>query len=385
MILHIDMDAFYASVEVLDNPEFAGKPVIVGGLSGRGVVAAASYEARMFGVHSAMPMFLALKKCPDAKVVPPRKDRYKQISRQFMAILKSFSPLVEQVSIDEAFLDASGCHNLFGSPEFMARQIKNKIKQHLRLTCSVGIAPVKFLAKIASDMHKPDGLTMIPVEKVHEFVRALPVKDTPGVGPKIFQKLNKLGITTLGDVRDFPENMLEKKLGKFGKRLKELSRGIDKSPVTPFSVPKSISAEETMPLDTADTDLLKKYLLNHAVKVAQQLRKTGFKAKTIFIKLKYSDFNQLTRSTTIQTPTCSSKTLYREACRLFEDCERVKKIRLVGLGVSGLVKTAAAGQMALFDISETEEKQWEKVDKTIDLIQERFGKNILKRAILTGD
>jgi DNA polymerase IV len=186
MIFHIDMDAFYASVEILDHPEFRGKPVIVGGMSGRGVVAAASYEARKYGVHSAMPMFQALKKCPDAKVVPPRIARYKQVSENVMEIVRSFSPLVEQVSIDEAYLDATGCERLFGSVETMAREIKNKIKQSVHLTCSVGIAPVKFLAKIASDMDKPDGLTVISPEKVPDFVQSLPIKKHPESAQKCF-------------------------------------------------------------------------------------------------------------------------------------------------------------------------------------------------------
>lgn len=383
MILHIDMDAFYASVEVLDNPEYAGQPVIVGGNSQRGVVAAASYEARQFGVHSAMPMFLALKKCPDAKVLPPRKYRYQQVSQKIMEILQGFSPLLEQVSIDEAYIDTTGCQKLFGPPEAMALQIKSNIRKDVNLTCSIGIAPLKFLAKIASDMDKPDGLTVIPEEKVPDFLHSLPIKRIPGVGPEIYKQLIKLNIATLGDIDSFPENVLVKKLGKFGLRLKDLSMGMDRSRVTPFSLPKSISSEETLPSDTSDPDLLKKYLLSHAIKVGHQLRNIGFKAKTIFIKLKYSDFKQLTRSISIPTPTCSSKIIYQEARRMFDTCELFKKIRLIGIGVSGLVQTDTPSQLPLFEMSNQEEDHWEKVDYTIDLIQERFGKKILNRAILT--
>ncbi len=381
MIFHIDMDAFYASVEILDNPEFRGKPVIVGGLSGRGVVAAASYEARKFGVHSAMPMFQALKKCPDARVVPPRKARYKQVSENVMEILRSFSPLVEQVSIDEAYLDAGGCERLFGSAETMAREIKSKIRQHVHLTCSVGVAPLKFLAKIASDMDKPDGLTMISPEKVPDFIQSLPVKNAPGVGPRIFQELRILGISTLGDIQNFPEKILTDKLGKYGRRLKELSMGIDSSPVLPCSPPKSVSAEETLGFDTSDHELLKKYLLHQADEVGRQLRKAGIKAKTLSIKVKHSDFQQITRSITLKIPTFSSNTLFHEACRLFDKCTLLKKVRLIGMGASGFVHINHPVQMKLFDIPNQGENNWEKVDKTLDMIQDRFGKEILNRAI----
>jgi DNA polymerase IV len=381
MIFHIDMDAFYASVEILDNPEFKGKPVIVGGLSGRGVVAAASYEARKYGIHSAMPMFQALKKCPDARVVPPRKGRYNLVSKNVMEIIRSFSPLVEQVSIDEAYLDANGCERLFGSAETMAREIKNKIMLCVHLTCSVGIAPVKFLAKIASDMNKPDGLTLISPEKVPDFVQSLPVKNTPGVGPKMFQELRMLGITTLGDVQNFPEKILTEKIGKFGRRLKELSKGIDNSLIVPYSSPKSVSTEETLGFDTADCDLLKKYLLQQADEIGWQLRKAGVRAKTISIKLKHSDFQQITRSITLKSPTCSSNTLFYEACRLFDACMLQKKVRLIGLGASGFVHTDHPVQMKLFDMPSQDKCNWEKVDKTRDMIQERFGKEILSRAV----
>ncbi|MFO8085294.1 MAG: DNA polymerase IV, partial [Desulfobacterales bacterium] len=240
-----------------------------------------------------------------------------------------------------------------------------------------------FLAKIASDMNKPDGLTIISSEKVHDFVYDLPVKCTPGAGPKMIEELKEMGIVTLGDVHGFPEKVLEKKLGKFGRRLKELSLGIDSTPVTPSLIPKSISAEETLPFDTADTEILKRQLLKHAVKVGYQLRKTGLKGKTVFIKLKRSDFKQLTRSRTIYPPTCSSKVIYQEASRLFNACDRNQKIRLIGLGVSGFVTASSPAQLNLFEGTEHEENNWEKIDKTIDLIHKQFGKEILNRAILT--
>lgn len=382
MIFHIDMDAFYASVEILDHPELKGKPVIVGGLSGRGVVAAASYEARKYGIHSAMPMFHALKKCPEARVMPPRKSRYKEVSIQVMEILSHFSPLIEQVSIDEAYLDAKGCERLFGSPLNMARLIKSHIKEQVHLTCSVGIAPVKFLAKIASDMNKPDGLTMISPEKVSDVIRCLPVKKAPGVGSKVLDELRNLGINFLGDLQQFPEKILIDKLGKFGSRLKELAEGVDNSRIMPNSVPKSVSTEETFGFDTSELDLLKKYLLHQADDVGRQLRKSGFKAKTISIKIKFSDFQQASRSKTLKIPTCSSKIIYQKACYLLDSFILQKKVRLIGLGASGLVQMHHPVQMKLFDRSSRDEDSWEKVDKTLDKIRERFGEKILHRAIL---
>ena len=380
MIFHIDMDAFYASVEILDNPELKGKPVIVGGLSGRGVVAAASYEARKYGVHSAMPMFQALKKCPDARVVLPRKSRYKQVSQNVMDILRSFSPLVEQVSIDEAYLDAGGCSRLFGPVDILAGEIKNKIKERIHLTCSVGIAPVKFLAKIASDINKPDGLTLISPERAMDFVCSLPIGKAPGVGPRLFQELRTLGVSTLGDIQKIPEKFLTDKFGKFGKRLKELSMGIDESRVVPFSVPKSVSSEETLDFDTLDRELLKQHLLYQADEVGRQLRKAGVRAKTVSIKLKYSDFHQITRSITLKKPTCSSNTLFHEAFRLFETCELIKKVRLIGIGASGFVCTHHPVQMTLFEMPNPVDQNWEKVEKTMDLIQGRFGEKMFRRA-----
>lgn len=384
MIFHIDMDAFYASVEILDNPEFRGKPVIVGGLSGRGVVAAASYEARKYGVHSAMPMFQALKKCPDARVVIPRKSRYKQVSQNVMEILRSFSPLVEQVSIDEAYMDVSGCDRLFGPVHILAREIKNKIKECVHLTCSVGIAPVKFVAKIASDINKPDGLTLISPGELMDFISSLPIKKAPGVGPRVFGELSILGVSTVGDIQNISEKFLTNKFGKFGKRLKELSMGIDESPVLPFVNPKSISSEETLHFDTLDRELLKKYLLHQSNEVGRQLRKAGVRAKTISIKLKYSDFQQIARSTTLKNPTCSSNILYHEACRLFEACMLTQKVRLIGMGASGFVPIDQPVQLTLFDMSNRDDNNWEKIDKTMDRIQERFGKKIISRACIDG-
>jgi DNA polymerase-4 len=382
MILHIDMDAFYASVEQLDDPRLKNKCVIVGGTSNRGVVSAASYEARQFGVHSAMPIYQAKQKCPHGIFVPPRMRRYKEVSKEVMALLKDFSPLVEPVSIDEAYMDITGCQRLFGEPQEIAREIKRKIKETVNLTCSVGVAPNKFLAKIASDMEKPDGLTLILPDKVPEFIDSLPVKKVPGVGKKMFRQLELLGIRTLGDVQRLPEKSLLKHLGKFGKRLRTLSSGSDHSPVTPQAPHKSISSERTLAADTRDVNLLKRYLLSQSGEVSKQLRKTGARAKTITIKIKDEDFKTVTRRTTIAIPTQSSKTIYKHAAQLMDDYKITQKIRLIGVGTSGFSSVTASVQMGLFDTHAETQDDWEKIDKALDSISKKFGKDLVGRATL---
>ena len=383
MILHIDMDAFYASVEQLDNPWLKGKCVIVGGTSNRGVVSASSYEARRFGVRSAMPIFQARQKCPEGVFIPPRIERYKEVSKKIMAILREFSPQVEVVSIDEAYMDISGGQRLHGDPEMVAMDIKNKIKEKLGLTCSVGVAPGKFLAKVASDMDKPDGLTIIWPQQVNQFIETLAVQKVPGVGKKTFLQLESMGIKTLGDVKKFPEKMLLDRLGKFGQRLIELGSGRDHSTVTPWSPHKSISSERTLGEDTDDKKLLNKYLLKQSEEIARQLRKANVKAKTITLKLKHADFKQFTRSKTIDTPTQSSETIYRYAVRLLDDYRLTQKIRLVGVGTSGFKSTDRPVQLNLFDRVKESDQTWEKVDRTVETITKKFGRDAIKRGTLS--
>ena len=380
MILHIDMDAFYASVEKLDDPRLKHKCVIVGGTSNRGVVSAASYEARRFGVHSAMPIYQAKQRCPHGVFVPPRMGRYKEVSKKVMALLKEFSPLVEPVSIDEAYMDITGCRRLFGEPYEIAHKIKRKIKETLQLTCSVGVAPNKFLAKIASDLEKPDGLTLIMPEEVPQFIESLPIKKVPGVGKKMVRQLEVLGIRTLGDVHRLPEKALLKHLGKFGRRLRALSTGSDASPVTPHTPHKSISSERTLAADTRDVKLLKRYLLSQSAEVARQLRQTGVRAKTIVIKIKNADFKTVTRRTTIAVPTQSSETIYKHAAQLIDNFKITQKIRLIGVGTTGFSAVTASVQMSLFDQKEKPNDNWEKVDKALDSISQKFGKNAIGRA-----
>jgi len=382
MILHIDMDAFYASVEQLDNPWLKGKCVIVGGTSNRGVVSASSYEARRFGVRSAMPIFQARQKCPDGVFVPPRMERYKEVSKKIMAILREFSPQVEVVSIDEAYMDVSGSQRLHGDPETVAMNIKNEIKKKLGLACSVGVAPGKFLAKVASDMDKPDGLTIIQPQEVHQFIESLPVQKVPGVGKKTFLQLESMGIKTLGDVNKFPDKMLLDRLGKFGHRLIELASGRDHSTVTPWSPHKSVSSERTLGEDTRDKKLLHKYLLKQSEEVARQLRKANFRARTITLKLKHADFKQFTRSKTISTPTRSSETIYQHAASLLDNYELTQKIRLIGVGTSGFKSAGQPVQLDLFDRVKKSDQTWEKVDRTLESITNKFGRDAIKRGTL---
>ncbi len=382
MIIHIDMDAFFAAVEQLDNPKLKGQCVIIGSPSGRGVVATASYEARQFGVHSAMPMFMARKKCPRGIIIRPRKGRYKELSVIIMDLLREFTPLVEPVSIDEAYLDISGCRRLHGSPEETAQQIKAKVFDTVSLTCSVGIAPCKFLAKIASDMDKPGGLTFIRPENATAFVKTLPIGKVPGVGQKTLMHLQKMGITSLGDVHKYSDEMLQKKFGKFGHRLRDLSLCRDNSRVVPFSRAKSVSSETTLTEDTADKTKLRRHLLRQAEDIGRQLRKLEVRAKTITLKIKHSDFRQFTRSVTLEAPTHASETIYRAAADLLAAYRLATRIRLIGVGASGLGKKKGAVQMDLFKKCESTDANWEKVDQAVDAIWKKFGNNTVKKASL---
>jgi DNA polymerase-4 len=376
------MDAFYASVEQLDNPDLRGKCVIVGGSAARGVVSAASYEARKYGVHSAMPIFQAKQKCPKGVFVRPRFERYKEVSRQIMSLLQEFTPLVEPVSIDEAYMDIRGCDKLHGSPEEIGALIKKIVKQTADLTCSVGIAPNKFLAKIASDMDKPDGLVVILPEHVQQFIDELPIQKVPGVGHKTAQQLKLLGIRTLGDMKKYPEELIQSRLGKNGKRLLELADGIDDTPVTPSSPHKSVSSESTLSQDTRNTELLNTLILRHSEDVAKQLRKMGLRAKTVTLKLKHADFKQVTRSTTLTVPLQSSDKIYFAASRLLADYPLKKQVRLIGVGVTGLVPANLPLQLNLFEEIKIKGDHWEKVDRALDTITQKFGKNAIKRASL---
>lgn len=381
MILHIDMDAFFAAVEQLDHPGLTGKPVVVGGRSDRGVVMAASYEARRFGVHSAMPLFQARRKCPQAVFVPPRRQRYKRVSEQVMGLLRTFSPLVEQVSIDEAYMDAGGCRRLFGSPRELGMKIKNCIRKDIRLTCSIGIAPHRFLAKVASNMEKPDGLFIITAQEAPAFIDRLPVENVPGVGEKTLETLRGFGIQTLGQVRRYPEEMLCKRLGKFGARLTALAGGRDETPITPCRPHKSVSSEDTLARDTRDLGILKQHLRVQAESVGRELRRLNVRARTVTVKIKHSNFKVVTRSSTLSLPTQSSEMLYREAQQLLDAYALHPKIRLIGMGASGLV---SAGVPVQEDLFHPRSSKWERVDAVLDDIRCKFGGGVVQKAAAKG-
>ncbi|OQY00639.1 MAG: DNA polymerase IV [Desulfobacteraceae bacterium 4572_130] len=382
MILHVDMDAFFTSIEQRDNPELKGKPIIVGGLSKRGVVSAASYEARKFGIYSAMPIFQALKKYPGLIVVPVNKNKYAGTSQKIMKILKQYTPLVEPVSIDEAFLDITGCERLLGSHKNIAIDIKKRIKKELFLTCSIGVAPVKFLAKIASDMNKPNCITIIEKHEAKKFVLTVDIKKVPGVGEKAIKQMKILNIKTLGDINKFSLKILYKKFGKLGEKLFKFAQCIDNSKIKPKGKRKSISSETTLANDTVEMEVVKKNFLYHAQILGEKLRNKNFFTTNISIKLKFNDFSQITRQKKLKLSICSSSAIYKESLNLIKNLKINKKIRLIGISVSGLSHKKKPVQIDMFEQTKEKIDKWEKIDKTIDCISKKFGSNIIKKATL---
>ncbi|MBI9092136.1 MAG: DNA polymerase IV [Desulfobacterium sp.] len=384
MILHIDMDAFFASIEQRDDPRLAGKPIVVGGHSRRSVVATASYEARRFGIRSAMPMFMALERCPHLIVVQSDKTKYAAESSRIMAIFNDFTPVVEPVSIDEAYLDVTGCERIFGPPHNIAMVIKERVKKETRLTCSIGGAHLRFLAKIASDVNKPDGIFIIEQDQVPEFIETLEIKKIPGVGKRAMEQMEALGIHTLGDINRLSPAILQHKFGKFGTQLRNYAQGIDPSIVGTDGPRKSISSESTLETDTSDMAFIKKQLLAHAQRVGRDLRRQELLAENVTIKLKFSDFTQITRQNKLTAPICSSSAIYREAVRLVEKTAITKKIRLLGVGVSSFSDPGTPVQLDIFESTERKEEKWETVDKAVDKISRRFGNNIINKATLNS-
>jgi DNA polymerase-4 len=386
VIAHIDMDAFYAAVEAFDNPALKGKPVIVGGDMRRGVVSAASYEARAFGVHSAMPLFRARRLCPAGVFLPVRMERYIEVSRDVMDCLEEFSPLVEQVSVDEAFVELTGTGHLLGDPEAAARRMKARIVETTSLTCSIGVSVTKLLAKIASDMHKPDGFTIVPPDDVERFLQALPIRKVPGIGEKSAEELAKLGIQHVGDIVRYRPALLEERFGKYGAWLLEVAHGGDDSAVEPHRAPKSVSAEDTLPEDTDDEAVLRKHLLEQSDRIARRLREEGFRARTVTLKLKHHDFRQITRSETLDEPTQLGEVIYHEAVKLLGMYNLRSRVRLVGVGASNLEPLDAPGmiasQMSLFGEPCERNEKWAKVERAADEIAKRYGEGALKRGRL---
>jgi len=372
------MDAFFAAIEVLDNPSLRGKPVIVGGSTSRGVVSTASYEARKFGVHSAMPIFKAKEKCPDGIFLPVRMERYKDVSKRIMDIVKEFTPLVEPVSVDEAYLDITGSEGLLGSPEEIAGHIKDRIGKETGLTCSIGIAPNRFLAKVASDMNKPDGLTIVSADEVDTLLSGLPVEKIPGVGKRTLESLRHHGVKTAGDLKTLSKEQLIRWFGRFGSRLHELATGRDDSEVVPEREIKSLSSEETLPSDTKDTAHLTELLRFHADKVAWRLRREGLKGRTITLKIKFDDFSEMSKSRTSDYPTDSTKVIVDSATELLLNHPLRRKVRLIGIAVSKLRESKGRYQMDLFRDWRAQEKE-RRVDETMDEIKRRFGKKMIRK------
>ncbi len=384
-ILHLDMDAFYPAVEVLDNPDLEGKPVIVGGSRERGVVSSASYEAREFGIHSAQPIATAMRLCAGGIFLPVRMSRYKEISRDIFDIFHRFSPLVEPLSIDEAFLDVSGSERLLGGAVDIAVKIKQTVLRETGLTVSAGVAPSKFVAKIASDMEKPDGLTVVSPNRVREFLDPLPIKKMWGVGRVTQEALARLNVLTFGDLSRVPAKILEKRFGKHGLKMHLLSLGIDERDVVPDHDAKSIGHEETFFQDLMELDAAKKELLSLSNKVARRMRRQGVTAKTITLKVKYSDFVQITRSATLTKPTDDGFEIYSTACRLLKKTEVEKRpVRLLGVSLSQLSSPDTQGQLSLFQ-NEQESVKRKRLNTALDALLEKHGDKSVRPGTLINN
>jgi DNA polymerase-4 len=378
-IIHVDMDAFYASVEVMDNPSLAGKPVIVGGTpETRGVVAAASYEARKFGVHSAMSSYRAHQLCPHGVFVLPRMSRYVEISRDIHRVFEAFTPLIEPISIDEAFLDVTGSQSLFGAAPEIGRAIKQRIRGEIGLVASIGVAPNKFLAKLASDLEKPDGFVVITQNEAEARLAPLPVSRLWGVGKKTEAILTAAGIHTIGDVVRADHATLERLVGSYAAHMQELARGLDDRDVVPDAEAKSIGAENTFPRDIADADTLRAQLDLLSERVAERARSEGVVGNTVNLKARYADFTTVTRAITLPDPT-SESVLIRGAARLLLE-ERLgregRALRLLGVSLSNL-SHAEEVSGDLFDTPRATRNRT--LDTVMDGLRRRFGAAAVRR------
>lgn len=378
VILHVDMDAFYASIEQRDDAALRGRPVIVGGTGGRGVVAAASYEVRAFGVRSAMPMREALRRCPQAVCVQPRMSHYQAISRQIFAIFNEFTPLVQGLSLDEAFLDVSAGATLDGDGEQVARQVKRRVRERTGLAASVGVAPNKLVAKIASDLEKPDGLVVVSAAEVNAVLDPLPVRRLSGLGAKTAARVEALGIRTLGQLRLADAARLRTVFGRHAELVRQRAAGIDDRPVVPDRDEKQISAEETFDADIAEPARLRSELVQLADRIGARLRAKGLTASCVVVKIRRGDFATCTRQRHFEPPTQETQVLTTIALELFESwraSEPGSALRLLGVGVSGL---APASQLELFTVPQTTRNR--QLDATVDRIRERFGRVAVARA-----
>lgn len=380
-ILHVDMDAFYASVELRDRPDLAGKPVVVGGLGPRSVVLSATYEARAFGVSSAMPVGRARRMCPQAIFIPPRHGIYSAVSKEVMAIFRAITPEVEPLSLDEAFLDVSGALRRLGAPTAIARLIRAQVREQQGITCSVGVAPCKFVAKIASARCKPDGLLVVPVEGLLDFLHPLPAGALWGVGERAEEVLARLGLRTVGDIAHVPLATLQRELGAAGEHLWSLAWGRDERRVVPRREEKSVGAEETFAADVDDPEVIRKELLRLSGRTARALRAAGCVARTVSVKLRLASFKTITRSKTLAEPTDVAREIYATACALYEGSglDGKARLRLVGVRASGLRPvTGAARQLAFGD----RPTGWREAERAVDRIAQRFGSDAVKPAAL---
>ncbi len=370
---HVDMDAFYASIEIRDDPSLAGKPVVVGGsAAGRGVVSAASYVARTYGIHSAMPMAEAERRCPHLVRIAGQFGKYEEASRQIMEVFRCYSPKVEPLSLDEAFLDLTGTERLFGPPQEIGARIKADIRARTRLTASVGIAPVKFVAKIASDFEKPDGLTIVGPGQVTAFLHPLDIARLWGVGPRSQEALRSMGIMTIGDLAALDGRMLAARFGMHGEHLHRLARGEDLREVVPDWDAKSYSHEHTFGEDQEDPETLEGMMLDEANRVSRRLRRDGVTGRIVQIKLRYHDFSTFTRRTTLAVPTADGHEIYRAARQLFHKNWTAAPIRLIGVGVSSIHPGSGATR-DLFAADGHDRR--ERLTAALDRIESRFGRD----------
>ena len=378
VIGHIDMDAFFAAVEQRDDPKLRGKPVVVGadpaGGKGRGVVSTCSYEARVFGIRSAMPISEAYRRCPKAIFLPVDGKKYNRVSAQMFAILENFTPDIEPVSIDEAFMDLTGVWHLHGSPLALAQKIKGRIREELHLTASIGLAPVKMLAKIASDFSKPDGLLEIAPDKVFDFLWPLPVRRLWGVGPKAQERLGQLGVQTVGELARQPRETLVRHFGEPGAHMWELAHAIDPREVVTEHDTKSVGHEHTFDVDETKKDVLEATLLHLSEKVSRRLRQAGLKGRTIGLKIRWSDFTTFTRAHTLAERTNFADTIFREARSLAAEFIRQgRPIRLIGVRVTQF--DDAYVQESLFDMNASKER----LHQAVDQIKDKFGDKAIRR------
>lgn len=389
-IIHLDLDAFFASVEQRDNPAYRGKPLIVGGISGgkgnsnRGVVCAASYEARKYGVHAGMPIWEARQKCHKGIFIPSQMNKYSEASKKFFQICSTYTPLIEPLSIDELFLDVSGCESLFGSSEIIGRKIKERVYQELGIKVSIGIAENKFLAKIATNLGKPDGFYIIPSKDIQKILYPLPVSSLWGIGKKTEELLKKSGIYLVEQLARMPDSILENLLGKNGKKMKLLAQGIDESPVTPPSKAKSIGKETTFSTNITEKAVLVKELLKISQMIGYTARKRSYKGRTITLKIRFHNFITFNRSKTLENPTHIDDIIFKTVVELLDKVRHKKGgVRLLGIKLSNLTSGNKRKQLKfLRDEEDKKDDKLEQLTQSLDKIREKFGSKAVTRASL---